>query len=381
MTTPSSQKASDRPIGFRLENGVTGQIQFLRLNIRPTDLRRSEPALQTPIPTLGGAWLDDWGVGLSQIVIAGHTGWRGGVSLDGGAQFHLLRDTIWVGWHKQRADAVAQGQSPDKVRLIFVDTLDGITAVVAPGSFSLNRSRSQPLLFQYSLAMTVLSDNLDRAASDPLNINPDGSSSNPDALSQGVLAANNASSTLLGSVAKVTALLPAAHQAIGSLLGTGAGVIGAVTALSSGSVGFSQAAVLAGQICQGSSNLLNAYMATAGLGGLGGLPLAQAASAFRTAGCIFRNVLSVTGALTYTDLSVLDGSSSCSTTLGVGQLSPFLGANPFLTLSTAPSAPIAVTLDAQSALASALQIDPALSAPPVLNLVSTAAKLSKGIGT
>ena len=49
MAVPSSQKAADRPIAFILENN--GQvIASVTLVIRPEDLRRTEPALQTVTP-------------------------------------------------------------------------------------------------------------------------------------------------------------------------------------------------------------------------------------------------------------------------------------------------------------------------------------------
>ena len=373
MAAPSSQKASDRPISFYLQNTQdSSQNASVTLVIRPEDLRRTEPGLLTPVQTLGGAWIDDFGPGLQQIAISGTTGWRGGVSGDGGEQFVLLRDLIWVQWHAQRANAVANGQTPDTIKLIFVDTLDQIVAQVAPGQFSLARNRSRPLLYQYALNMTVIADNLDAPTIDPLGLNPDGSSSNPDQMTLGLESLANSADTLAGLAPQAILYLPSSDAPIAGLMSSGASLLTAVGAATTAT-----AAALAYPVALASRNLLWAYTAANGLSGLQALPFLQAASAFENAACVLANVFS--GASSYTDLSSLYGASVCSSTLGAGGLSPYLGANPFETIAVPDALPITVSASGQDAIQSASQLDPVLGTFTSSQIVANAAALNAGV--
>lgn len=127
-------------------------------HLRPEQLSRSEPSRLTVNQTLGGAWADAFGRGVSTINISGHTGWRGGAFGDGASAFYDLRESCFVQWHDQREAAAAAGTDPDTIQLYFVDTLDDICALVAPKSFALQRSKSSPLLYRYQIALIVLDD-------------------------------------------------------------------------------------------------------------------------------------------------------------------------------------------------------------------------------
>ena len=373
MAAPSSQKASDRPISFYLTNSQNSAVNAsVTLNIRPEDLRRTEPGLLTPTQTLNGAFIDDFGPGLQQIAIAGTTGWRGSADADGGQLFVDLRDTVWVQWHALRAQAVANGQVPDTIKLIFVDTLDSIVAQVAPGQFSLARNRSRPLLYQYSLVMTVIADNLDVATVDTLSLNPDGSSSSPDQMTLGLESLANSIDTLSTLAPQAALYLPGSASAISGLMSNGASILGSVV-----SAATATAAALAAPVAAASRNLLWAYTQASGLTGLQALPLLQAASAFENAACVLTNVFS--GALSYTDLSSLFGASVCSSTLSAGGLSPYLGANPFETISEPADLPLSISTSGQAALLSATQLDPVLGSFSTASLTTTAAAINAGV--
>lgn len=155
-----------RPIGFAGTGG------FFSFNIRPEELTRYEPSRLAVQQTLGGAWVDGFDRGIITIKIQGHTGWRGftpgsaqdavgnplTTGLPGELQFAQLRASSFLNWHAERARIVAGGGDPSVVELIFIDTLNGFTDLVAPKSFTLRRSKSRPLLMMYTIEMLVLQD-------------------------------------------------------------------------------------------------------------------------------------------------------------------------------------------------------------------------------
>jgi hypothetical protein len=153
-TAPPSQR--NRPIGF---HGSTGSYT---LSIRPEELTRYEPSRLAVQQTLGGAWVDGFDRGITVIKISGTTGWHGGPAdgnqLSGEAQFQQLRSQAFTAWHSARAAIVASGGDPSAVELYFVDTLNLQADLVAPKAFTLRRSKSRPLLMQYSIELLVLQD-------------------------------------------------------------------------------------------------------------------------------------------------------------------------------------------------------------------------------
>lgn len=160
--TPPSQK--HRKIGFYLEGGEGG-VQTWNFTIRPEELIREEPSRLTVQQTLGSAWVDAFDRGVGTITLKGHTGWRGGFGGDGATQFETLRSTIFTQWHARRASLAAKGQDPEAVGLYFADTLDRITARVAPKLFKLQRSKDAPLLMRYDVSLLVLDDSAGPAGS------------------------------------------------------------------------------------------------------------------------------------------------------------------------------------------------------------------------
>ena len=145
---PPSQKAQFRPITVI---GPGGECTF---NIRPEDLSWTEPVRVNAVQTLGSAWVDAFGPGIAQIVIAGHTGWSGGPSggPDWEAQFQNLYACAFKDWN----DQVEASKDPESVKMTFVDTLDSRAAQVVPKTFVLRRNKSRPLLVQYNITFLVV---------------------------------------------------------------------------------------------------------------------------------------------------------------------------------------------------------------------------------
>ena len=60
-----------------VHNLASAQLAQIGLVIRPEELTRTDPSRINDTRTLGGAWSDNFGEGLSSLTISGHTGWRG----------------------------------------------------------------------------------------------------------------------------------------------------------------------------------------------------------------------------------------------------------------------------------------------------------------
>lgn len=382
--TPRSQKAADRPISFYLFNRLTGAVLLPPMNliIRPEDLTRGEPSRLQVMQTLGGAWADAWGVGISMLTIAGHTGWRGSIDKDGAELFAELREQAYKAWHRLRAEARAAGTDPDAVELIFTDALDSISVVVAPMSFQLRRNRARPLLMQYSIQLLILRDvELPMVVLDPLTVN------NPRAPTQQVseAAAESLSSTiaeqsdLANTVARTFA--PAALvvrdlvessarllEGVQVYVAAAGQVIDAVTA---------PVIFVAAAFQQAARNLAWAMTGPLGVTQQTKGTLMQIAGSFSDGYCNLKLNFPQVGTLL--DLSDLYGASNCSSTAGGNPITAFQGENPFLSLYDGRSSPALVSEAGMAAIA-ACSTDPLeLEQRPQAELLSLAADLAAAV--
>lgn len=156
MATPDLKH---RPIAFVLHDQATGASPVkVDLVIRPEDLQRTDVSRATVAQTLGGAWVDAWGDGISTITISGTTGWGQGGQPNGLEAFFELHKNVYEEWHRLRGQAIVRGVDPDDVKLIFIDDLDEFSWVVIPNQFILRRNKSRPLLAQYQITMTRVDD-------------------------------------------------------------------------------------------------------------------------------------------------------------------------------------------------------------------------------
>ena len=382
---PPSQKGDVRPISFVLHDMARGTAPVeVPLVIRPEDLTRTDTSRLSVVQTLGGAWADSFGPGIPMIQIAGHTGWGAGDRPDGLAEFQKLYSTVFDQWHKLRAKAVEAGHDPDKVRLIFADALDDFTWVVAPQNFILKRNRSRPLLAQYQINLSFISDDvaetkqalaaLKAAKSNALSVSVKQTALESLAASiKKITSAINAKiSNFLGplknGVASLMKLTSTALKAVNSILTS---VTSVARTVANAVIGIATGLA---RVAANVSQMVHSIIA---------LPMAikaqfmRVASAFENVFCILSNIFSPRKILpNYSDLY---GASLCSSTSGGSAISPYDTTNPFPDLVPLSKPPVSVSSDASASLSKLAQADPALAPMSSTELSAHLDAVNKGV--
>lgn len=124
--------------------------------VRPEHIGLARPSRGTITHTAGAAFLDDFGEGVGQLVLSGHTGWiQDGTP--GFVKFKVL-EAIFVEYLRRRKALAAAGQDPNDVKLWYLDVLNAEALSVYPHEFRLERTRSRPLLYLYHMRFAVLLD-------------------------------------------------------------------------------------------------------------------------------------------------------------------------------------------------------------------------------
>lgn len=339
----------------------------MTLPIKPEDLTRSEPSRVSVVNTIGGAWVDSFGRGLSTLTISGNTGWRPKGGQDGIAQFVMLRDSFIHRWHSLRQDRIDQGLDPDEVRLIFIDPLNGdYVADVAPMSFTLRRSRSQPLLLTYNITMTVVQESADNPYPELMEaIDPASKVSTSVASLTGSVAKITGGTggggligTLNGIAANIGTLgasaLAATKSAFGPVMDAAAKIIATANAAKRVLTAAEEATVgVARELAATAQKVWDAAGAVAGIPTAAKAAIMQIKGEFSNLSCVLSN--GFTNAITAATTPPLPyGASNCSSTAGGSP--PSNGSNPFAGATTA--GPIGTTPDAVAAINAINAMDP-----------------------
>jgi hypothetical protein len=354
--SPSSQKADARPISFVLDDQSSAGASPVSVNlaIRPEDLSRTDTSRISVQQTLGGAWADNFGAGIPTISISGHTGWKpaatGNDTKDGAERFQWLFENVFEKWHSLRGDAVKAGKNPDLVKLVYADSLDSIVSVVAPMSFALRRSKSRPLLFQFQIALTVLSDDID--ALDYLTFNSPDPTSDKQALQSAGL------DSMVASISQLTSYQQDIQNYIVSTLVAPAryylqqsvALYNAVnTAVENNDQIASQLIAAARMTAQAGLNVFRTLAAAESASSQVKARLMEVAGAFSNIFCVLGNAL--LQQQYYPDYDPLFGSSNCSSTSGGRPLSPLSGVNPFYLYSpTSQALPVTLSDSARNTM-------------------------------
>ena len=327
---PASQK--DRPISFLVFDRDTF-VDGRDLVIRPEELSRHEPMRTSVLQTLGGAWADDFGAGVASLTLAGHTGWRGGRTEDGVAQFLGLRDLIVERWTALRAAKAKSGGNQDDIRLVLADQLDRFTLFVAPTTFQLRRHKSRPLLMQYNISLAVLGsmDYADVATSQDYVVEAIHNPTRHELAVKALLevqrkqAEAGAELAASGLGAEMVSTAQGILDSTGRMLDTvRTAAVQAKGVIDDTLRPLFQTSVL---ILEASRNAFQILTAAGGVAEYGKAVLQRIAGNFQDAACTLK--LGFDGLLTIPDWSDLFGASACSSTGGGRPHSPWATENPF----------------------------------------------------
>jgi len=370
MITATPQK--DRQISFVLDDGMSLRtpVQFF---IRPEELTRVEPSRLNTTQTLGGAWVDNFGPGLSTIQISGTTGWRmNPVGEDWETAFMRLRAEVFTEWHKLRNNKIQMGLNPDSVKLIFADTLDNIAAVVAPQAFTLRRSRARPLLMQYNINLSIVSDRLsgsfeglmDEVTELMTELGLDSMARTITDIQNYAVNANDwVQNTIVKPIQKFLMVTTRILNSVQNAVRTVGSVVGSL-------------ATAARSIVQAGMNIFRT------LGNVVGLPMLikgqvmGIAALFGNAFCLLNN--SFKSGRLIPDFSLVYGASTCSSTVGGSPLSSLHYQNPFGLMSSTSGSPISINQSASTSLSAVLKSDPVLSPMNQSNLAIHAGNIADG---
>lgn len=379
LAAPSSQKASDRPIAFVLDDQTDLQASPVQLSlvIRPEELTRTEPSRLATHHTFGGAYVDSFGAGVSTISLSGITGWRRMVGdsqqsggADGEERFRQLRDHVFAGWHARRLAAVNSGQDPADVRLVFADGLDKFAVVVAPNSFALRRNKSRPLLCQFQIQLTVLSDSIDEPKASALVLPGSVELTGLESLAASI-------DKIVGYVQDVQDYIDSTLVApVKGFMNQTAKVYRAVDRAVRSVDGVAASMIDVAQLsAQAGMNLFRSLGAVANLPTRIRSRMMQVSSAYSNVWCVLNNTLR--NKAFYDDYSPLYGSSNCSSTFGGRPLSPLAGTNAFAAFAgdaATKAQPVRVDSSGRAAMGALAGTDPVLAplgTAALGNLVST----------
>lgn len=387
MSAPTDQRAGLRPISFVLQKGNSFGSP-VTLKIRPTDLTKNEPSRTSVRQTLGHGvigWADRFGQGLPSVTIAGHTGWRTaqGSGKDGVQAFHELNKLLTVDYHAAVQQAIDGGQNPGQVKLLFVDMLDEFSWCVEPMVFTLQRSKTQPLLMKYNIVLQAI----DTAVDNPLmDLRFDGN------LLGGISALSGPIGFLKGIAGKLGEWVGKALAFKDQLLAPIASTIKDFTTFTTQVFETTQSMVgSVRSLVDGTANSLISIakdLATAGtnvyrtIASIKNLPqqlkasIVQVGAAFNEVACIFRNALKPKKA--YQDYTGLYGASNCSSTSGGRQPSAYVNSSVFAQIQT-PKGPLSISSQAMSSIQSVNRGDPVLSPLPIYEIGRNLSNITSGM--
>ena len=378
--TPQSQKADVRPISFTLQDG--NSISTINLAIRPEELTRTEPSRMMVQQTLGGAAVDNFGPGITQISISGHTGWKPGIGSadDGMERFKKLNNSVFKNWHKRREDLIALGQDPDGVRLILTDALDDFVYIVAPMNFTLKRSKSRPLLMQFNITLLALGDSADptKAFASP-----------PAKLEMPSILKSSAITSILDSIKKIKGYSDELAGMIDKTIGQPvrdfnyltADVLKTTTTLISAGAdatsGLTDSLLsISTDLSQAGGNIMRTYSSITSIPANVKAKFMEIASAYGNAFCILRNAFRRRDE--YDDYDSLYGSSYCSSTAGGRPLSQFRYENVFYRVTPVTASPaVSQTSQASTATKTLASADP-LTLTPSASVIQTMQAITSG---
>jgi hypothetical protein len=175
--TPKVQKDSTFTLILKQGNGI---LAAHTLRINPESIAYDVPPRVSTYQTLKDFYVDDHGLGIQAVTLSGTTGWKPrrivgeAFPMDGFASFKHLYKEIYLAYQAERSYLEKQGLSafhrigkPDGLHVKILDKMNELTYTAVFNKFLLRRSRGRPLLFQYDIGLTVITDQDTDPARDP----------------------------------------------------------------------------------------------------------------------------------------------------------------------------------------------------------------------
>lgn len=161
--------------------GPSGQNGFqqpgahsLYLPLNP-DIQLTRAVRTTATQTIQGAWVDNFGLGIGTLTLSGHTGWAAGQGsyngqpVNGFEAYQALWYDIMEYYFARQSQQATQ---PAQVTMQFSNDVDEMFFDVMPAStpnpWTIQRSKVKPYLYQYTLSLTILRDNMHPGAVSPI---------------------------------------------------------------------------------------------------------------------------------------------------------------------------------------------------------------------
>lgn len=342
------------------------------LYIRPEEMTVTKPSRLMAHQTFGGTggWVDSFGQGVPTIAISGTTGWRPDDNGDDGLKRLLrLHSVVFSNWHALRAAKTLAGLDPDAIKLIYSDAMDGISWVVAPQSFTLKRDRRRPLLSQFQINMTFVSQYVAGSSSAASSIFGALSALGLDSLAASLSTAYDFLSNVAGSVASA---LGTAVSAVKSFVKTVTTVASAVMSVVKAGLSVVNTityglVTMARDLTRAASSVFAVFSAIASIPSYVKAQFMKVRSAFTNMFCVFSNCFQQSKLLQ--DYSGVYGSSNCSSTSGGTSLSSYLNSNTFEQIQTASSTTqLQTTTDCANSISTLKNID-AVTNPPSTQMI------------
>jgi hypothetical protein len=142
----------NRNLSFILKGG--GPEVSITLPIKPSEFETDTPARVTTTQTLQGVYQDFGGLGVQTIRYIGNTGWRRRTlsnNLDGYEVFKKLYEKFYLEYHRR----ISGISNPRSIEFLVVDDLYDNVYAVSLDDFQATKSKSSPLLYNYTISMTV----------------------------------------------------------------------------------------------------------------------------------------------------------------------------------------------------------------------------------
>jgi hypothetical protein len=148
-----------RNITFQIVKNKSTIVESFTLPVGPEELIHDETARAEVTKTLGGAYIEEWGMDLPNVSLRGTTGYKkkvdgGGHETDGYQAMKEFRNDVYR--YFIEPDGKIRQYLKDIYEMFYYNWEDGDYYRIQPLKFTLSRSKSRPLLYMYDFPFICL---------------------------------------------------------------------------------------------------------------------------------------------------------------------------------------------------------------------------------